>query len=158
MTVPRTPRPIVTRVRNVALIACSECGNQISDKAAACPQCGAANVRLQRLKRNHRQGLLVLLGVGVVVCLIGIVFLAAGNSLAAAHDNQNIVDRIEAQGARCTTMDCVGDHFEQAATIPTSDSDGHAQTLIGLALIPVGGVVAVYALIALAVSRGVRAG
>lgn len=147
----------MAKVPNVALIACPECGNQISDKATACPHCGAANARMRKLKRNHRQGLLVLLGVGVVACLMGVVFLAAGHSLAAAHDNQNVVDRIEAQGARCTTMDCVDEHFEQAATIPTSDSDGHAQTLMGLVLIPVGGVTAAYALIALAVSRGVRA-
>lgn len=30
----------------MALIKCTECGNAISDKAAACPQCGAPNTSL----------------------------------------------------------------------------------------------------------------
>jgi endogenous inhibitor of DNA gyrase (YacG/DUF329 family) len=32
----------------VALVTCPECGKQVSDNAAACPQCGAPNRRFER--------------------------------------------------------------------------------------------------------------
>lgn len=36
----------------MALIKCEECGNQISDKAQACPKCGAPNTSQQKTRTN----------------------------------------------------------------------------------------------------------
>ena len=38
----------------MALINCSECGNQISDKAAACPHCGMPLRNEAEHHTNHR--------------------------------------------------------------------------------------------------------
>lgn len=37
----------------MALISCSECGKEISDKATACPHCGAPNINAPTTQPSH---------------------------------------------------------------------------------------------------------
>lgn len=84
----------------MAMIKCSECGNEISDQAMTCPNCGAATIagnkhkkEEKKAKNNQRantQGcgcLLIILGgiigfftggLGGVLSIIGLVFLIYG--------------------------------------------------------------------------------
>ncbi len=36
----------------MALIKCTECGNEISEKAEQCPHCGCPLIPLQRMERK----------------------------------------------------------------------------------------------------------
>lgn len=44
----------------MAMVACDECGKQISDKAAACPQCGAKPARKYPPLRSIAGAIIVL--------------------------------------------------------------------------------------------------
>lgn len=65
----------------MTLIKCSECGNNISDKATSCPHCGVS--RTSALKKNH--------GCGTLIIIIAIVLLVHSfwqrNKLPPAHTN-----------------------------------------------------------------------
>jgi uncharacterized membrane protein HdeD (DUF308 family) len=74
----------------MALIKCSECGKEISDKALACPNCGnpvhdtESNIRtIQLTKKVWKKRLLI----GVALFIIGMFMFASGvtggNSVAA---------------------------------------------------------------------------
>lgn len=84
----------------MALIACKECAAQISDKADACPQCGAKIMR-----RNWAP----LIWIGLpVVALVG--FLAIGTSMPQyekdAKAARNICEKMYAAGAVSTLYEC----------------------------------------------------
>jgi len=75
----------------MALIACPECGNDVSDKAPTCPRCGVpltvespppAPSRAQR-----RMGLLVGICLGAVIVLAGAGYTAWAWAAAEAHNN-----------------------------------------------------------------------
>lgn len=57
----------------MALQPCTECGAQISDKAVACPQCGAAPDK----PKKTRWWLLIL--IGIFAALIAIAFIAGSS-------------------------------------------------------------------------------
>jgi DNA-directed RNA polymerase subunit RPC12/RpoP len=55
----------------MALIKCHECGNQVSDNAVACPECGApVMVRLRRRQKAY----LIRLGISLLFAAIVIFF------------------------------------------------------------------------------------
>ena len=76
----------------MALIACKECGKEVSKKAETCPHCGAP---LKKQPTQYGFGTLVLLGV-VVIVLIG-VFSSDDTSIpsAAKTPEEVRVERIE---------------------------------------------------------------
>lgn len=139
----------------MALIACRECENQISDKAVSCPRCGAV---LGGPRRPRRRGLWALFALGLIACAFGVLMFTAGRSLAADHRHREALNGDLERMGSCATYQCLDDLAEKTGQLPAdgSDPNGQAQTLIGLTLIPVGGITASYSLIALAVSRGVR--
>lgn len=59
----------------MALITCKECGQRISDKAVACPHCGA---RIAALSEVHSSTRTTIKGLCLVSCVIGIVMAIAG--------------------------------------------------------------------------------
>ncbi len=81
----------------MAMIACYECSSEMSNKASACPRCGAPNhaerKRAETKARSAKQNqgcLLVLIGiplglalppVGAVFFIVGLVYLAANTKL-----------------------------------------------------------------------------
>jgi DNA-directed RNA polymerase subunit RPC12/RpoP len=68
----------------MALIKCAECGREVSDKAAACPGCGApiAAAAVPSVQESHvrvtRTGA-KWEGIGFVLIVVGIVLGIAGN-------------------------------------------------------------------------------
>lgn len=72
----------------MALIACSECGTQISDKAPACIKCGAPvkpaagktrMVTTQQTSKRYKAAQ----AVGVVMMIVGAIAISAGSSSVA---------------------------------------------------------------------------
>lgn len=64
----------------MALIACNECGRQISNRATACPHCGALASTPQVIEQTAKRWKLLQL-IGAVICIasfIGIVLLCGG--------------------------------------------------------------------------------
>ncbi|MDE7431912.1 MAG: hydrogenase maturation nickel metallochaperone HypA [Lachnospiraceae bacterium] len=66
----------------MALIQCSECGNEISDKAEACPYCGNPDVKvqvkedvLQQKKRKKVNNKFIIAGSIVIIAIISILSL-----------------------------------------------------------------------------------
>lgn len=59
----------------MALIKCSECGKQISDKAKKCPHCGASN-KIQSRKKDNKNIL------PIIICLL-LAFLLIGGGIFA---------------------------------------------------------------------------
>ncbi|GHH52439.1 zinc-ribbon domain-containing protein [[Pseudomonas] boreopolis] len=82
----------------MALIQCSECGRQISDKASACPSCGApAAVAMRQVASTSiashvpapgtSAGAKVLMWIGIPVGVL-VLLLAYGNKLANTPDGK----------------------------------------------------------------------
>lgn len=57
----------------MALIKCEECGKEISDQAASCPNCGYKQNQLEEKKVNLSKNKKLLLGIGMVISLIVLV-------------------------------------------------------------------------------------
>lgn len=58
----------------MALIKCSECGKEVSDKAKKCPHCGASN-KIQNGKKGNTNILHIIIGILLAVLLIcGVIF------------------------------------------------------------------------------------
>ena len=54
----------------MALIQCSKCGKQISDKAKKCPHCGANN-KISNNKKSNKKILFIVIFILLIVLLIG---------------------------------------------------------------------------------------
>lgn len=72
----------------MSLIACAECGHQISSRAKACPQCGApvaADAR-RGVVTTQQTGKLAKLqqALAVVLMIVGVVLFAGGDTQRAA--------------------------------------------------------------------------
>lgn len=61
----------------MALVKCAECGNQISDKASACPKCGAPMARPVTIEQTGKRHKTIQL-IGVLLIVIGMVSCMAG--------------------------------------------------------------------------------
>lgn len=63
----------------MALIACVECGKQVSDKAAACPNCGAPVVAPVELvaEAEEGSGRLKIIGIVTAVIIAGLLYQSA---------------------------------------------------------------------------------
>lgn len=57
----------------MALIKCSECGKEYSDKAGACPKCGAVTPQENNMGTVKRSKLMIIPAILVVVIIIGII-------------------------------------------------------------------------------------
>ena len=77
----------------MALFKCSECGREISDKAAACPFCGCP------IQSNNKSSYFVV----VVVQTIGVVMSMAINS-AVVGVTQAITNEIQQKGGTVTNI------------------------------------------------------
>lgn len=70
----------------MAMIKCPECGKEISDKAAACPNCGAITEFGERMQRqqekmgreNGLRGNGCLLVISLLMAIVGFIVLAYG--------------------------------------------------------------------------------
>lgn len=80
----------------MALIACRECGNQVSDQAPTCPKCGAPiaavpapQVRVVQASQPKKKGMgcAGLIGIGVIVV---IVLSAIGSQSQKAETQKNV--------------------------------------------------------------------
>lgn len=82
----------------MALIKCSECGKEISDKAKVCPNCGAkTNFAYKKSKDNK---LTILVAIGFIIILVSLVFWFFNDEdskrLMEIHqENQNMQEWIE---------------------------------------------------------------
>jgi uncharacterized membrane protein YvbJ len=71
----------------MALISCSECGKQVSDKAASCPNCGAPISAVSPVSLNPQSHTYVTRtgakweGIGFVLIVIGLVMAIASQSV-----------------------------------------------------------------------------
>ena len=86
----------------MALIKCNECGNEISDKAKVCPNCGNPITTNKKKKKSYeeltfqekkkikeimrKKGLLISEGNALFQCIFGLIFVVIMFS-AAANDN-----------------------------------------------------------------------
>lgn len=68
----------------MALIQCPQCGQRISDRAAACPHCGK--------KKQSKKKLWIFAGCGVLAVLIIIGCLLVGNSSGVEHEVKSILE------------------------------------------------------------------
>jgi predicted nucleic acid-binding Zn ribbon protein len=66
----------------VTIVACHECGDQISTEAKVCPQCGARN-RSRRAPRLLKWGLIIAVGAVALVVILG--YFATGPSLCESY-------------------------------------------------------------------------
>ena len=56
----------------MALIKCSECGKEISDKATTCPNCGSPTVSFEKAKEENTQAIAFIGGIAVLIaCAVG---------------------------------------------------------------------------------------
>jgi len=68
----------------MALISCSECGREASDKAAACPNCGAPITGATSVSLNSQSHVKVTRtgakweGIGFILIAIGLIMVIAG--------------------------------------------------------------------------------
>jgi len=68
----------------VALISCSECGKEVSDKAASCPNCGAPIAGVSSVSLNPQSHAKVTRtgakweGIGFILIVIGLIMAIAG--------------------------------------------------------------------------------
>ena len=56
----------------MALIKCSECGAEMSDKAKACPKCGnkTPNKTIQKIKKTFFKYWYILIALLIIICII----------------------------------------------------------------------------------------
>ena len=54
----------------MALIKCSECGKEISDKATTCPNCGSPTVSFEKAKEENTQAIAFIAGIAVLIAFV----------------------------------------------------------------------------------------
>lgn len=89
----------------MALVSCQECGKQVSDKAAACPGCGAPPSSAVIAPVAHHNNasakgsifarlvMWMVIGVGVIVALFVLSAVVAGILENPVSDAQSVIDR-----------------------------------------------------------------
>ncbi len=86
----------------MAMIACMECGKEISDQAQACPSCGAPN-KSAPMKGGSKAILYIIggiVGLGVLITLFGV---ASAPSLTQAQKDAKIPARVAIKMCRVDT-------------------------------------------------------
>jgi DNA-directed RNA polymerase subunit RPC12/RpoP len=65
----------------MALIKCAECGKEISDQAAACPNCGnPVGMRAVTIQRTHKRWKIGII-IAVVLIFLGLAYLGSNSGL-----------------------------------------------------------------------------
>jgi hypothetical protein len=84
----------------MALISCTECKGEISDKAAACPRCGAPVAKVAARPEPRRAGIgTALIGLGGLALIAMLFGIAEGGS----GTGSSIADSLRAKQAQCRT-------------------------------------------------------
>lgn len=101
----------------MAIIDCDECGNEVSDKAATCPHCGA---KVKKKMRPVEKFLAVTLSV-----LVFLVFFAAGSD---EEPTTQVDNEPEEKIEECTTNACLADdHMIHASVVCKRQIERHAK-------------------------------
>lgn len=82
----------------MALIKCSECGKEISDKAKVCPNCGSKTNFAHKKSKDNKLTILVV--IGFIIILVSLVFWFFNDEdskrlMEIYQENQNMQEWIE---------------------------------------------------------------
>lgn len=80
----------------MSLRKCGECGREVSDQAASCPQCGAP----QKVAKKSNVGIGCLVAIGVVA-LLGVVGNMGGGSPGALSGGAKVIADLKPKRAQC---------------------------------------------------------
>jgi len=75
----------------MALVACRECGNQVSTEAATCPKCGVS-----KPQPRSDNGKAIAITIGVVVCIVGFFMISGSIQESREADRQAAVQQATA--------------------------------------------------------------
>lgn len=79
----------------MALIKCKECGEQVSDKAASCPKCGAPNSKKSKGPSGCMMVFFIIIGVLILLVFIGNVSNKDEITTKAEKNNQVVTEQLD---------------------------------------------------------------
>lgn len=100
----------------MAMIKCPECGNEISDKAKACPICGCP-IKTEKLKRNLPKKVIAIMSVVIIIVLV----IAVRSVTHRSNTSSNLTEKEQ--------IEQVEHLVERGRQLlgTTSDSDGNVE-------------------------------